>query len=71
MQVNITRRIDTARGTRYCHVLVCPKGLIEPDGVMVNDRQQVHPEGAYYPDWKESGKRGRMSVDALLFRSSC
>ena len=62
MQVNITKRIDTSEGKRYCPVVVGPNGRIKPDWVMVNDRQEKHPEGAYYLDWNEEGKRRRMSV---------
>jgi integrase/recombinase XerD len=62
VQVNITKRIDTPEGTRYCPVVVGPNGRIKPDWVMVNDRQEKHPEGAYYLDWTEDGKRRRVSV---------
>jgi hypothetical protein len=31
---------------------------------MVNDRQEKHPEGAYYLDCNENGKRRRTSVGA-------
>jgi hypothetical protein len=62
MQVNITKRIDTTEGNRYCPVVVGPNGRIKPDWVMVNDRQEKHPEGAYYLDRNEDGKRRRMSV---------
>jgi len=50
MQVNITKRIDTPEGKRYCPVIMSPNGRIKPDWVMVNDRQERHPEGAYYLD---------------------
>jgi len=62
MQVNITKRIDITDGNRYCPVVVGPNGRIKPDWVMVNDRQEKHPEDAYYLDWNEDGKRRRMSV---------
>ena len=62
MQVNVTKRIDTADGKRYCPVVVAANGRIKPDWVMVNGRQEKHPEGAYYLDWNESGKRKRVSV---------
>ena len=62
MQVNITKRIDTPEGKRYCPVVIGPNGRIKPDWVMVNDRQEKHPEGAYYLDWNEDGKRRRVSV---------
>ena len=62
MQVNITKRIDTPEGKRYCPVVVGPNGRIKPDSVMVDGRQDKHPEGAYYLDWTEDGKRNRVSV---------
>jgi integrase/recombinase XerD len=62
MQVNITKRIDTPEGKRYCPVVIGPNGRIKPDWVMVNDRQEKHPKGAYYLDWNEDGKRRRLSV---------
>jgi hypothetical protein len=60
MQVNITKRIDTPEGQRYCSVVVGPNDRIKPDWVL--NRQERHPEGAYYLDWNEEGKRRRMSV---------
>lgn len=62
MQVNITKRIDTPEGKRYCSVVVGPNGRIKPDWVMIDDRPEKHPEGAYYLDWTEDGKRTRISV---------
>jgi integrase len=62
MQVNITKRIDAPEGKRYCPVVVDPNGRIKPDWVVVNNRQEKHPEGAYYLDWNEDGKRRRISV---------
>ena len=64
MQVNVTKRIDAPEGKRYSPVIVGPNGRIKPDWVMVNDRQEKHPEGAYYLDWNEDGKRRRISVGA-------
>jgi hypothetical protein len=46
MQVNITKRIDTPEGRRYCPVIISPNGRIKPDWVMVNDRQERHPESS-------------------------
>jgi hypothetical protein len=60
--VHITKRIDTPDGNRYCPVVVGPKGRIKPDWAMVNGRQEKHPEGAYYLDWNEEGRRRRVSV---------
>ena len=62
MEVNITKRIDTPDGRRFSKVVFTPNGRIKPDWVMVNDRQEKHPEGAYYLDWTEDGQRKRMAV---------
>jgi hypothetical protein len=43
MQVNITKRIDTPDGKRFCPVVVGPNGRIKPDWVMVKDRQEKRP----------------------------
>jgi integrase/recombinase XerD len=62
MQVNITKRIDTPEGKRYSRVVIGPNGRIKPDWVILNERHEKHPEGSYYLDWNEDGKRRRLSV---------
>jgi len=62
MEVNITKRIDTPDGRRFCKVIFTPNGRIKPDWVEVDDRQERHPEGVYYLDWTEDGQRKRMAV---------
>ena len=62
MEVNITKRIDTPDGRRFCRVIFTPNGRIKPDWVEVDERQEKHPEGAYYLDWTEDGQRRRMAV---------
>jgi len=37
-------------------------GRVRPDLVLVNGRQERHPEGAYYLEWREGKKRRRLSV---------
>jgi hypothetical protein len=44
MQVNITKRIDTPDGRRFCPAILGAGGRVKPDWVMVNDRQERHPE---------------------------
>ena len=61
-EVNLTKRIETAQGWRYCRVVLSPNGRIKPDVVVVNRREERHPEGAYYLEWREGGKRVRLSV---------
>jgi hypothetical protein len=39
-----------------------PNGGVKPDLVLINGQQERHPEGAYYLEWREDGKRVRLSV---------
>ena len=61
-EVNLTKRVQTAKGMRYCPVVLSPNGRVKPDVVLVNGKQDRHPEGAYYLEWRESGRRIRLSV---------
>lgn len=61
-EVNVTKRILTTKGPRYCPVVLSPNGRIKPDLVLVNGQPEKHPEGAYYIEWREHGKRIRLSV---------
>ena len=61
-EVNLTKRVQTPHGTRYCRVLVSANGRVKPDAVVVSGREERHPEGAYYLEWREGGKRVRLSV---------
>ena len=60
--VNLTKRVQTDDGPRYCPVAQSPNGRIKPDVVIVNGKPERHPEGAYYLEWRENGKRVRLSV---------
>ncbi len=60
--VNLTKRIQTTDGLRYCAVAESPNGRVKPDVVIVNGKQERHPEGAYYLEWRENGRRVRLSV---------
>jgi integrase/recombinase XerD len=61
-EVNVTKRVRTARGPRYCAVAFSANGRIKPDVVLVNGREERHPEGAYYLEWRDGAKRIRLSV---------
>jgi hypothetical protein len=37
-------------------------GRIRPDWVLVNGREERHPEGAYYLEWRQGTKRIRLSI---------
>ena len=60
--VNLTKRVQTAHGMRYLPVAISPNGRVKPDVVLVNGGEERHPEGAYYLEWRENGKRVRLSV---------
>jgi integrase len=47
---------------RYCVVVLSPNGRVKPDLVLVNGKSERHPEGAYYLEWREKGRRIRLSV---------
>src|SRR6266705_2542243 len=61
-QCNVTKRVLTAQGLRYCPVVLSANGRIKPDVVTVNGKPEHHGEGAYYLEWREGAKRVRLSV---------
>jgi integrase/recombinase XerD len=61
-EVNVTKRVQTSAGTRYCPVVLAANGRIKPDVVLVNGKPERHTEGAYYLEWYEGTKRVRLSV---------
>lgn len=61
-QVRLTKRVQTKDGLRYCPVVMARNGRILPDAVTVDRQEENHPEGCYYIDWYEKGKRRRLSV---------
>ncbi len=61
-EVNLTKRVQTSKGPRYCPVVLSTNGRVKPDLVIVNGQPERHPEGAYYLEWREGSKRVRLSV---------
>jgi integrase/recombinase XerD len=61
-EVNLTKRVQTPHGWRYCHVVLSANGRVKPDLVVANGKQETHQEGAYYLEWREGAKRVRLSV---------
>src|SRR5450755_3704976 len=61
-ECNVTKRVQTPKGLRYCAVVLSANGRVKPDTVMVNGKEEKHPEGAYYLEWREGSKRVRLSV---------
>ena len=63
-EVNVTKRVQTQKGLRYCPVVLSANGRNRPDWVFVNGVEERHLEGAYYLEWREGTKRRRLSVGA-------
>lgn len=61
-EVNLTKRVQTAKGLRYCRALWAPNGRLKPNAVLVDGKEESHPEGCYYIEWREDGKRIRLSI---------
>jgi integrase len=61
-EVNVTKRVQTSKGLRYCPVVLAANGRVKPDAVLVNGKPEKHSEGAYYLEWREGAKRVRLSV---------
>jgi integrase/recombinase XerD len=61
-EVNLTKRVQTTKGLLYCPVVLSPNGRVKPDLVVVNGQPERHTEGAYYLEWREDGRRIRLSV---------
>ena len=61
-ECNLTKRVETAHGWRYCRVVLSANGRVKPDVVIVNGKEEKHEEGAYYLEWREGSKRVRQSV---------
>ena len=61
-EVNLSKRVQTTQGLRFCSVVLSANGRIKPDVVLVNGKEERHPEGAYYLDWRDGTKRIRLSV---------
>jgi integrase/recombinase XerD len=61
-QCNVTKRVRTDAGIRYCPVVLSANGRITPNTVLVNGIPERHREGSYYLEWYEGTKRRRVSV---------
>jgi integrase/recombinase XerD len=61
-KANLTKYVATEAGLRYCPAVITPNGRIKQDIVLVNNKEERHPEGAYYLDWRAHGVRTRLSV---------
>ena len=70
-EVNLTKRVQTSKGLRYCPVVLSANGRVKPDVVLVNGKPERHTEGAYYLEWSEGSKRVRLSVGKDAADAEC
>ena len=61
-EVNLTKRVVTQQGKRYCPAVLAATGRIKPDFVLITGKPERHPEGAYYISWYEGSRLKRLSV---------
>lgn len=57
-RVNLIKKIKTADGWRFASVIPETNGRLK-DRVRINGQIEVHPEGAYYIEWRVGGRSGR------------
>ena len=57
-RVNLIKKIKTPSGWRFASVIPEANGRLK-DRVRINGQIEVHPEGAYYIEWRVGGRSGR------------
>ncbi len=60
-RVNLIKKIKVDGAWRFAPVVAEPNGRLK-DKVRINGAVETHTEGAYYIEWRERGKRCRVSV---------
>ena len=70
-RVNLLKKVHVGGEWKFCPAVV-EAGRRLNDLVRVNGQIETHPEGTYYLDWREQGKRRRQPVRnrALLFEQA-
>src|SRR5258707_14611475 len=59
-RVNLIKKIKTSSGWRFASVVPEANGRLK-DRVRINGQTEVHPEGAYYIEWRGGGPKRRRS----------
>jgi integrase/recombinase XerD len=63
-KVNITKRIKTESGWRFCTPAFAANGKLKPNVVLIDGEEQTHAEGRYYIDYLLDGQRKRLAAGA-------
>ncbi|MGC2610579.1 MAG: tyrosine-type recombinase/integrase [Candidatus Sulfotelmatobacter sp.] len=61
-ECSVSKRIQTPHGWRYCPVVLSANGRVKPDAVLINGKEERHPEGSYYISWYAGKRLMRLSV---------
>ncbi len=62
-KVNLTKFVHLGeRQWRFCPVVFSRNGRLKQDCILVHGREESHPEGSYYIEWREEGIRRRQAV---------
>jgi len=64
--VHLTKYVNVGQKQwRFCPVVFSSNGRLRQDRIVVNGNEENHPEGTYYLEWREDGRRRRRSVGRL------
>ncbi len=64
-EVNLTKRVLTANGWRYCAVALAANGRVKPDVVHINSHEERHPEARV----TSNGAKARNGAGSRLGRT--
>jgi integrase/recombinase XerD len=61
-KVGLFKRVNVGGKWLCCPVVQNSNGRVRADRVIVDGREEIHPEGAFYISWREGGRLIRRSV---------
>ena len=64
-RVNVLKRIKVEGQWKLCPAVIEPGGKLK-DRVRVHGQIETHPEGSYFIEWREAGKRRRLYIPHRL-----
>ncbi len=62
-RVNVVKKVKVNGLWKFCSVVIESNGKLR-DRVRINGHAEVHPEGVYFIEWRESGQRRRQAVQS-------
>jgi hypothetical protein len=67
-KLSIYKYVRTGKGWRYCKAAFHPNGKIKPNVVVVEGREEKHPEGSYFLNVVRESKQCRVRNRIALIR---